>query len=387
VPTVHTNDREAFMPKSTLVTLACGAVVAAATLATAAHADNIADFYKGRDLSFIVASDAGGGYDIYSRVFANSLSRHIPGHPNIVVRNMPGASGIRATNYLFNNAAKDGSEIGMVYNTNVLEALLGNAAAHYDPLKMGWIGSMGKLQNMCVTWYTSPVKTLDDLIKRPGLVVSATGATGNSATMPRILNDVLGTKMKVITGYSTSGQRLALERGEVEGICGLGYSTLKASNPQWFSEHKINILIQVGLHPDPQMKDVPMALDHVSDPSKKQTLELLLIRQEWGRPILTPPGVPADRLKALQAAFTATMKDPSFLKDAEKAKLELDPLSAADIEALLHRAYSYPKDIVQAAAKLVGAPKQDELVACGKYTKDAAWCAKEKKPAKDGKKS
>lgn len=349
--------------------LACG-------LSGAASADAISDYYKGRDLSFIVASDAGGGYDIYSRVFARTFNQHIPGQPNVVVRNMPGASGIRATNYLYNNAAKDGSEIGMVYNTNVLEALLGNAAAQYDPLKMGWIGSMGKLQNMCVTWHTSPVKTLDDLLKHHGLVVSATGATGNSATMPRILNDALGTEMKVIVGYSTSGQRLALERGEVEGICGLGYSTLAASNPQWFTDRKINILLQVGLDRDPQMPDVPMALDYVKDPKKKQTLELLLIRQEWGRPILAPPGVPADRLAALQAAFEATMKDPNFLKEAERAKLELDPISAKQITVLLQRAYAYPKEVVQAAAKLVGAPNQDELVACGKYTKDAAWCDK-----------
>jgi len=376
------------MSKSSTFALALSAAVAAG-FSGAATADAVGDFYKGRDLSFIVASDAGGGYDIYSRVFARTFNQHIPGQPSIVVRNMPGASGVRATNYLYNSAAKDGSEIGMIYNTNVLESLLGNASAHYDALKMGWIGSMGKLQNMCVTWHTSPVKTLDDLLQHPGLVVSATGATGNSATMPRILNDLLGTQMKVIVGYSTSGQRLALERGEVEGICGLGYSTLKASNPQWFTDRKINILVQVGLERDPQMSDVPMALDYVKDPKKKQTMELLLIRQEWGRPILTPPGVPADRLAALQTAFEATMKDPAFLKEAERAKLELEPLSAADITNLLHRAYAYPKDVVQAAAKLVGAPKQDELVACGKYTKDAAWCAKEKaaKPDKSEKKS
>lgn len=366
-------------------------IMAAAGIACAAHADSVASFYKGKDLSFIVASGAGGGYDVYTRVFARTFNKHIPGHPNIVVKNMTGAAGIRATNFLYNSAAKDGSEIAMVYNTNIMEPLLGNPAAHYDALKFGWVGSIGKLQNICVTWHTSPVKTLDDLLKHPKMTVAATGATGNSATVPRILNDALGTKIKVITGYSTSGQRLALERGEVEGICGLGYSTLAASNPEWITKHEINILAQVGLHPDMKnMPKVPMVLDYIKDPKKKQVMELLLIRQEWGRPILTPPGVPADRLKALQAAFEATIKDPQFLNDAARAKLEVDPLSAPEIADLLHRAYSYPKDVVQAAAKLVGVPKQDEMVSCGKYTKDAAWCAKPKKKksgAKDEHKS
>jgi tripartite-type tricarboxylate transporter receptor subunit TctC len=378
------------MPNKTAFALACGAVIAAAGFAGAARADAVADFYKGKDLSFVVASGAGGGYDVYTRVFARTFNTHIPGHPNIVVRNKPGASGLTASNYLYNNAAHDGTEIGMLYNTNILEPLLGNAAAKYDPLKMGWVGSIGKLQNICVTWHTSPVKTLADLQKHPDLTVAATGVTGNSATMPRILNDVLGTKIKVIAGYSTSGQRLALERGEVQGICGLGYSTLAASNPDWISQHKINILAQVGLYPDKKnMPDVPMVLDTVKDPHKKQVLELLLIRQEWGRPIVTPPNVPADRLTALQTAFEATMKDPAFAKDAERAKLEVEPLTAQDIAGLLKRAYSYPKAVVQDAAKLVGAPKQDEMVACGKYTHDAAWCdkPKHKKSEKGEKKS
>jgi tripartite-type tricarboxylate transporter receptor subunit TctC len=385
---VHANRETSMHTRSALV-LAAGILAAVPGLAGAVRADAVADFYKSKDLSFIVASGAGGGYDVYTRVFARTFNQHIPGHPNIVVRNMPGASGLRATNYLYNSAAKDGSEIGMLYNTNSLEPLLGNAAAHYDPLKMGWVGSIGKLQNICVTWHTSPVKTLADLKQHPDLTVAATGATGNSATMPRILNDVLGTNIKVIVGYSTSGQRLALERGEVQGVCGLGYSTLAASNPEWISGHEINILAQVGLHPDTRnMPNVPMVLDSVKDPKKKQVLELLLIRQEWGRPIATPPNVPGDRLSALQTAFDATMKDPKFIKDAAQAKLEVEPLTGKDIEGLLHRAYSYPKDVVQAAAKLVGAPKQDELVACGKYTHDAAWCDKPKKKSdKAGKKS
>jgi tripartite-type tricarboxylate transporter receptor subunit TctC len=369
------------MPNRSAFALAAGAVIAAAGFCGAANA---ADYYKGKELSFVVASGAGGGYDVYTRVFARTFNKHIPGQPNIVVRNKPGASGLTASNYLYNNAPKDGSEIGMLYNTNILEPLLGNSAAHYDALKLGWVGSIGKLQNICVTWHTSPVKTLDDLKHHPDLTVAATGVTGNSATMPRILNDVLGTKIKVIAGYSTSGQRLALERGEVQGICGLGYSTLAASNPEWISNHKINILAQVGLYPDKRnMPKVPMVLDTVKDPHKKQVLELLLIRQEWGRPIVTPPNVPADRLAVLQTAFEETMKDPAFMKDAERAKLEVEPLTAKDIAGLLKRAYAYPKDVVQDAAKLVGAPKQDELVACGKYTKDAAWCAKPKHKKSD----
>lgn len=357
-----------------------GAAVLAASVATAAQADPIADFYKKKDINFIVASGAGGGYDTYGRVLMRSFNRHVPGHPNVVVRNMPGASGLRASNYLYNNAPRDGSVMGIVYNTNLMEPLLGNKSAHYDPLKMGWIGSMGKLQNVCVTWHTNPVKTFEELKKEKGFTVAATGATGNSAQMPRIFNTLLGTDIKVIAGYSTSGQRLALERGEVQGICGLGYSTLIASNPDWIIHKKINMLIQVGLHKSPNLPDTPMALNFIKDKHNLQVMKLLLIRQEWGRPIGAPPDVPAGRLAALRAAFNATLKDPKFVSEAKKAKLLIQPLTGQKMHELLLEAYDYPRNVVESASKLVEV--KAKFGSCSKYTKDAKWCKKKKKKKK-----
>lgn len=341
-----------------------------------ANAASVADFYKGARLNVVIGSGVGGGYDTYTRVFTRHIGRHIPGAPSVINKNMPGAGSLRATNYIYNKAPRDGSEIGAIYNTMLLEPLLGNSKAKFDVSKINWLGSSGKQQNICVTWHSSPIKTLEQaMIKQVN--VSTTSATGNSATMPRIFNALLGTKFKVIQGYTSSGSQLAVERGEVDGSCGLPYSTLLASKPDWILNKRLNILAQVGLKKHKDMPDVPMALDAVKDPKKKLVMELLLIRQEPGRPIIAPPEVPADRVAALRAAFNATMKDENFLADSKRSHLEIDPLTADEIEKLIKRAYSYPKETVEVAAELVGRPKQGEFVKCGKYTKQASWCSKQ----------
>lgn len=353
---------------------------AAAALAVlgagAARADALTDFYKSKRFNFIVASDAGGGYDTYGRVLMRHYGRHLPGTPNVVVRNMPGASGLRAMAHLYNTAPKDGSEIGIVYNTNLTEPLFGNKKAQYDATRMTWVGSMGKLQNICVTWHTSPVKTFEQMTREKQFTVAATGATGNSAQMPYLFNALLGTDIKVIAGYSTSGQRLALERGEVQGICGLGYSTLVASNPEWFTNKRINILIQVGLEKAPAMPNVPMVSDFIKDPRNRQVMDLIMLRQEWGRPIGGPGGIPADRVAALRAAFDATLKDPQFIAEAARVKLELEPIGGAQMEKLLAKAHAYPKDIIEATARLVTG--KVSFGDCASFAKDSKQCAKKK---------
>lgn len=365
------------MSATTRVSLSLAAgVLLAASATVPAHADAVSDFYKGRRVSFIIASDAGGGYDTYGRVLMRHYNRHLPGAPNVVVKNMPGASGLRAMAYLYNTAPKDGSEIGIVYNTNLTERLFGNTKAQYDAVKMTWVGSMGKLQNICVTWHTSPVKTFEQLRKEKQFTVAATGVTGNSAQMPHLFNALLGMDIKVIAGYSTSGQRLALERGEVQGICGLGYSTLVASNPDWFTKKRINILIQVGLEKTVAMADVPMVSDFIKDPRNRQVMDLIMLRQEWGRPVGGPPGIPADRTAALRAAFDATLKDPQFLAEAKRVKLELEPITGRQMDQLLARAHAYPKDIVDATARLVAGKVNFED--CESFAKDSKQCAKKK---------
>ena len=235
----------------------------AGVLATAgtANADAISDFYKGTRMTMFVGSGAGGGYDTYTRAFVRHYRKHIPGQPKMIVKNMQGAAGLRVTNYMYNKAKRDGSHVSSTFNTMMLEPLLGNKRAQFDVFKFNWLGSLGKLQAACVTWHTNSVKTLADA-KKKSVTVSATGATSNMSKMPRIFNWAVGTKFKVIQGYSTSGSRLALERGEVDGICGLGYSTLLASNPDWILKKKLNFLAQIGLFQHPQMTKVPMIITY-----------------------------------------------------------------------------------------------------------------------------
>jgi tripartite-type tricarboxylate transporter receptor subunit TctC len=304
------------------------------------------EFYKGRQITMLVGAGAGGGYDVYARVWAKHASRHIPGQPQIVPKNMPAAGGIAAANALYNNSDRDGSVFAALPNGVSMDPLAGVAQARFEPLKMAWVGSIGKLQNVCATWHTSPVKTMADARQRETIVAGA-GATSNTAIMPRIINDLLGTRFKVVAGYDpTGGLNMALERGEAEGICGLSWSTMKASRPHWIKDKLLNVIVQVGVDKLPDLPDVPSALDLVQDGPSRQVLELILIRQEIGRPIVLPPGVPADRTAALRKAFEATLKDPAFLTEAEKSGMEIEPLSGPEIEKMLASAYSAPTAIV-----------------------------------------
>jgi tripartite-type tricarboxylate transporter receptor subunit TctC len=234
-----------------------------------------------------------------------------------------------------------------------MDPLFGNPSARYDAQKFNWLGSIGKLQNVCATWHSSPVTRIEAARERQ-VIVAAAGATSNTAIVPRTLNALIGTKFKVIAGYDTgAGLTLAVERGEAEGICGLSWSTMKASRPHWIRERLLNVIVQMGLTKLAELPDVPSALELVADPEKRRVLELILIRQEAGRPFAAPPGVPADRLAALRHAFAATLDDADFHSDADKAQLEIEPLSGAEIEKLLATAYGAPKSIVQQAAALV----------------------------------
>jgi tripartite-type tricarboxylate transporter receptor subunit TctC len=327
--------------------------ICAALLAALAPAGAAAQSYAGKQIRMVIASGAGGGYDVYARMLARHIGRHIPGNPAIIAQNMPGAAGITATNWAYSVAPKDGSVILATYNALIPEPLFGNPAARYDVLKFGIVGSIGKQQNVCGTWHTNPIKTIEQATMRE-VTVAATGSTGDSATMPRILNAVLGTKFKVITGYGTTEQRLAVERGEVEGICGLSWSTLKASNPDWTRNHRLNLLVQSSMKAQGDLKDVPLLVDKVSSPNDKKVIELLSFYQETGRPFLMPPATPKELVTMVRRAFDATMKDPEFLTESEKANLEVDPLTGEEMEQIIRRAYSAPKALVQRAIELHG---------------------------------
>jgi len=318
-----------------------------------AGAQAAAPFYRGKQVSMLIASGAGGGYDTYARTLARHMTKHIPGNPVIVPKNVPGAGGLIAANTLYNSSAPDGLTFAALTNGAAMDPLFGERAARFDAQKLNWIGSIGKLENICITWQGSPITRIEQAKTRE-VAVSASGAGGNSSIMPKILNQFLGTKFKVIGGYAEgSGSTLALERGEVDGVCGLSYSTLKTMHADWFRDRKVNVIVQIGLQKLRDLPDVPNALDLIANADDKKVLELILIRQEMGRPFAMPPGVAADRVAILRAAFEATLKDPAFLADAARLQMEIDPLTGAQIEALLKTAYSAPRPIVQRAAQLV----------------------------------
>jgi tripartite-type tricarboxylate transporter receptor subunit TctC len=329
------------------------AAFAIALLVAPAHAQSVEDFYKSNPITMLVGSGAGGGYDVYARIFARYWTNHIPGHPNIIPKNLPAAAGLAAASTLYNGAERDGSVIGAFTNGAAMDPLFGNTSAHYDALQFNWLGSIGKLENVCATWHTSPVKTIADARSRE-VIVAAAGATSNSAIVPKMLNALIGTRFKVVSGYDTSsGLTMAVERGEAEGICGLSWSTMKASRPHWISDNLLNVLVQMGLTKLRDLPNVPSALDLVEDPEKRQVMELILIRQEAGRPFAAPPGAPADRIAALRQAFAATLEDPDFIAEADSMQLEIEPMTGDAIEKMLAKAYAAPQPIVERAAELV----------------------------------
>jgi len=328
-------------------------ICAAACWPAGALAQTAEEFYRGKSITMLVGSGAGGGYDTYARIFARHMSRHLPGNPAIIAKNMPAAAGLAAASTLYTTADKDGSTIAAFTNGAAMEPLFGNTSARYDAQKFNWLGSIGKLQNVCATWHQSPVKTIEAARARE-VIVAAAGATSNTAIVPKALNALIGTKFKVVAGYDTgAGLTLSIERGEAEGICGLSWSTIKASRPHWIRDKLLNIIVQMGLQKLSDLPDVPSALDLVTDPENRPVLELILIRQEAGRPFAAPPGVPADRIAALRRAFAATLDDGEFRAEADKAQLEIEPLTASEIETFLATAYGAPRTTVQKAAALV----------------------------------
>jgi tripartite-type tricarboxylate transporter receptor subunit TctC len=252
-------------------------------------------------------------------------------------------------NSLYSVAPRDGSAILASFNTVVLSALYGDPNARFDPRRFGWIGSIGKQTGTCLTWHDAPVKTLEEA-RAQEVIVGATGYGSTPVQFPKLLNAMIGTRFRIVSGYSTPGLRLAVERGEVQGICGIAWETHMASVPNWIIEQKVNFLVQLGLKESAHLRGVPLAIEFIKKPEDRQVFELLAIPQEFGRPYLAPPGVPADRLAALQTGFREMLADNAYLADAERAKQFIDSLSAGEIESLVQRAYAAPKEIVARAA-------------------------------------
>jgi tripartite-type tricarboxylate transporter receptor subunit TctC len=322
-------------------------------LASAVAAQTAPPIYAGKQIRMVISSGAGGGIDLYARVLAAHIVDHISGHPMVVDENMPGAIGMVATNWTFNSAPRDGTVILAGSNALLAAPLFGDATAKYDAHKFASIGSIGTMHNVCATWYKSPIKTLDQA-KSQTVTVAAAGEGSHSATLPLILNDMLGTKFKIVFGYSTGEMRLALERGEADGICGLAWSTLKASNPEWIQDHRLNVLVQTGDDVQPELPNIPLLKNLISKPQDKEILSLVDFPQKIGRPFLMPPGTPQANVDVIRAAFDETMRDPAFLADSVKAGLEVDPVSGKEMGQILQNAYGSPPALIKAATPFGG---------------------------------
>jgi tripartite-type tricarboxylate transporter receptor subunit TctC len=322
--------------------------------ASIACADSVADFYTGHPITISVGFEPGGGYDIYARTLARHFGDHVPGHPTVVVKNEPGAAGLSLVNYIFNAAPKDGTEIATFNRTIILYPLLAAAGQRFDPKKLEWLGSPSTEVSTCVSWYTARVKSIEDL-KTTELLVPGTGSASDATIYPALMRDVLGLKFKVVNGYQGSADSLlALQRGEVDGYCPWGWSSIQATHPDWLRDHKINVLLQTGLRKDPEHQDIPLALDLATTPKDRQALELMFSPDLFARPFVTSPGVPRDRVSALKKAFADTVHDPAFLQDAAKAKLDVDYVSGDDVLAELQRIYNTPADVVSKVQAVMG---------------------------------
>ncbi|MQA65451.1 MAG: hypothetical protein GEU76_06080 [Alphaproteobacteria bacterium] len=320
--------------------------VALAVSALPAVADAVSDFYKGKQISLIISTGVGGGMDQNARVVARHWINHIPGNPAMIPRNMPGAGHLRATNYLYGQAPKDGTAIGTMIPSFVLHQRLGGKGVNYDAAKFQWIGSSNASNSTVYVWHTHGVKTLQDAMKKE-IIMGGTGAGSYTVLYPIILNNLLGTKFKVIMGYRSATQvNLAMERGEVQGRAGNNFNSLMARDAQWVKDNKLSILVQIGQKKDPDFQSVPLLTDFAKDKASREVLQLFSDEVELGRPFLTTPGVPADRVAALRASFDATMKDPKLLEDAKKSGLDIAPKSGAELQKLVEGIINTSDDIV-----------------------------------------
>jgi tripartite-type tricarboxylate transporter receptor subunit TctC len=313
--------------------------------AAAAGAD-VADFYRGKTLRILVGYGPGTGYDVYARLLARHLSKHLAGQPGMVIQNMPGAASLTMTNYLYNVAPRDGTAIGLPARGLFIEPLFGNENAKFEARKYSWIGSMSRDASLCFAWHTSDIKTIDDAKKREVLVGSS-GVNGSSHQFPMLLNALIGTKFKPLLGYvDSAGVGLAMERGELEGYCSFTWGSIKSARPKWIEDKQIRILLQLTLTKHPELADVPMVLHLAKDEASRQAFTLVFADQEMGRPVAGPPDVPVERLAALRQAFDATMADPEFRADALHMKIDIDPIDGKAVERVLDRLYATPKSVI-----------------------------------------
>jgi len=337
-----------------LVALTATALTAVLLASPAVRADEASDFYRGKTITVVVGFGAGGGYDLYARLFAHYLGNHIAGQPNVVVQNMEGAGSVRASNYVYSVAPKDGTVIAAVNQNMPMYQMLGGAGAQFNAAEINWLGSMAYSNGTLYTWHQSGIQTLADAKARDVLLGGA-GTTSDSHIYPTLLNGLLGTRFKVINGYAgTKEIHLAIERGEVMGRGGNTWASLTSSNQDWVDQKKINILVQIGFKPEPEIAQVPLLIDLVTTPQEKQIVTVVTLPTALGYTNWLAPEVPAGRMKLLREAYDATMRDKAFLDEAQKHAMMIRPQTGAEIEALIRQAAATPKPVLERTAQLLG---------------------------------
>jgi tripartite-type tricarboxylate transporter receptor subunit TctC len=324
--------------------------LAAAILASGAGvaaAQSVEEFYRSKMLNMIVFTSPGGANDAMARLIAQHIGRHIPGRPNISVQNMSGAGGLRAANYLYKVAPRDGTVLGTINRPTAFAPLEGVKEAEFDPLKYNWLGSAAKDILIGVTWHTSPVKTLRDA-QTTEVTIGADGPSADLGRLPLAINATVGTKFKMVFGYpGGTDVLLAMERGEIGGRVGWSYDSVLAQRAEWLKDKKINFLLQAGLTRDPRLPETPSIIDYAKSDIDRQVLELMFLSYEMSRPYLLPPDVPADRVGAMKAAFAETLRDEAFLADARKAPMPIDYIPGEQVVDLIRRAYAAPPAVVE----------------------------------------
>ncbi|MFN3889201.1 MAG: Bug family tripartite tricarboxylate transporter substrate binding protein [Beijerinckiaceae bacterium] len=342
--------------KSPLKLLGAAALAGTALCAQAAQADDVADFYRGKTLTIIVGYSAGGGYDVNARALSRHIGRHIPGNPNVIVTNMPGAGSLASVNFLYNVAPKDGTSMGTFGRGIPMEPLIGSGKFQFEATKLNWIGSVSAELSVCAVTQKSKVRTFEDTLTTE-IAMGGEAAGSDPDTYANLVRALTGAKLKLVTGYpGGNDMALAAERGELDGRCGWSWGSVKATRPAWVSgPDALRVLLQMSVERSPEMPNVPTIYEKAKTDADRQVVKLIVSRQTIARPFAAPPNVPADRVAALRAAFAATMKDKEFLAEADKQKLEVDPVSGADVQKLIEDIYKSSPDVIARAKEVMAA--------------------------------
>jgi tripartite-type tricarboxylate transporter receptor subunit TctC len=319
-------------------------------LPSQAHADTVADFYRGKSINVYIGVNVGGGYDFEARLLARFMRAHIPGNPVLVPQNMIGAGGIKMANFLSSIAPQDGTAIGMFPNTLIAVQAVGTDGAQYDANRFSWIGSMTSSPLTFTTWHTTGVKTIEDA-RRRDLTVAASNKGAITYTFPRMLNEFLGTRLKIVSGYQgNSTMVVAMERGEVDGVTN-SWDSWKSLNPSWLTEKKINLLVQS--EPKARALYIPSVQELARNDEDRQVIALIISGDALGKPLAMTPNVPPERVKALRDAFDATVKDPEFIKAAVAARIDVNPIRGVALQSTVNKVLATPKHLVERARSII----------------------------------